>query len=46
MEVNTIPGMSAPSIVPQQIRAAGYTVKQMLSLAIEDAIENNDKEGI
>jgi D-alanine-D-alanine ligase len=46
MEVNTIPGMSAPSIVPQQIRAAGYTVKQMLSLAIEDAIENNNKEGI
>ena len=46
MEVNTIPGMSAASIVPQQIRAAGYTLQEMLVVAIEDAIENNDKEGI
>lgn len=46
MEVNTIPGMSAASIVPQQIRAAGYTLQEMLIIAIEDAIENNDKEGI
>jgi D-alanine-D-alanine ligase len=45
MEVNTIPGMSAASIVPQQIRAAGYTLQEMLIIAIEDAIENNDKEG-
>src|SRR6056297_851971 len=46
MEVNTIPGMSAASIVPQQIRAAGYTLQKMLIIAIEDAIGNNDKEGI
>ncbi len=45
MEVNTIPGMSAASIVPQQIRAAGYTLQEMLILSIEDAIENNNKEG-
>jgi len=45
MEVNTIPGMSAASIVPQQIRAAGYTLQEILILAIEDAIKNNDKEG-
>jgi len=45
MEVNTIPGMSAASIVPQQIRAAGYTLQEMLVTAIEDAIVNNDKEG-
>ena len=45
MEVNTIPGMSAASIVPQQIRAAGYSLQEMLIIAIEDAIENNDKEG-
>jgi D-alanine-D-alanine ligase len=46
MEVNTIPGMSAASIVPQQIRAAGYTLQEMLILSIEDAIEHNDKEGL
>lgn len=45
MEVNTIPGMSAASIVPQQIEAAGYTLQDILSISIEDAIENNNKEG-
>ncbi len=46
MEVNTIPGMSAASIVPQQIRAMGYTLKEMFTLAIEDAMAHNQKEGL
>ena len=46
MEVNTIPGMSAASIVPQQIRANGHTLEEVFGLAIEDAIENNQKEGL
>ncbi len=46
MEVNTIPGMSAASIVPQQIRAMGRSLEDIFGLAIEDAIENNLKEGI
>jgi len=46
MEVNTIPGMSAASIVPQQIRANGQTLEEVFGLAIEDAIENNQKEGL
>ncbi|MEF8983720.1 MAG: D-alanine--D-alanine ligase [Bacteroidales bacterium] len=46
MEVNTIPGMSAASIVPQQIRAKGNTLEEVFGLAIEDAIENNQKEGL
>jgi len=46
MEVNTIPGMSAASIVPQQIRAMGYTLQEMFTLAIEDAITHNQKEGL
>lgn len=45
MEVNTIPGMSAASIVPQQIEAAGYSLQEILMIAIEDAIKNNQKEG-
>ncbi len=46
MEVNTIPGMSAASIVPQQIEASGRTLTEIFTIAIEDAIENNQKEGL
>lgn len=46
MEVNTIPGMSAASIVPQQIEAMGKTLTEVFTLAIEDAISDNTKEGL
>lgn len=39
MEVNTVPGMSAASIVPQQINAAGYNIGDILSIIIEDSLE-------
>lgn len=39
MEVNTVPGMSAASIVPQQIEAAGFDPKDIYTIVIEDAIE-------
>jgi D-alanine-D-alanine ligase len=39
MEVNTVPGFSKASIVPQQIRAAGLKEKDVLSLLIELAIQ-------
>lgn len=35
MEVNTIPGFSAASIVPQQLRAAGMDVTQVLTKLIQ-----------
>lgn len=38
IEINTIPGMSEASIVPQQVRAMGLDLKDVLSLEIEDAI--------
>ncbi|MFW6224075.1 MAG: D-alanine--D-alanine ligase [Bacteroidota bacterium] len=38
LELNTVPGMSAASIVPQQIRAAGLKESDIFSLAIENAI--------
>lgn len=38
MEVNTTPGMSATSIVPQQVEAAGYDLGQIFSEIIEDTI--------
>ena len=40
IEINTIPGMSAGSIVPKQIRAAGMTMGEVLTLVIEDALCN------
>lgn len=38
IEINTIPGMSGGSIVPKQIRAAGMTMTEVLTLVIEDAL--------
>lgn len=40
IEINTIPGMSAGSIVPKQIRAAGMTMTEVLTLVIEDELCN------
>jgi D-alanine-D-alanine ligase len=39
LEVNTVPGMTKNSIVPQQIEAAGLDAGDIISLAIRDAIQ-------
>lgn len=41
IEVNTVPGMSAQSIVPQQLVAAGLTMSEGLDLIIQDTIFRN-----
>lgn len=41
MEVNTVPGMSKESIIPQQARAAGMTESDFYSILIDDAIKAN-----
>lgn len=38
LEVNTIPGQSAESIVPKQARAMGISTSQLYEMIIEDAI--------
>lgn len=38
LEINTTPGMTATSFIPQQIRAAGLDVKDVLSDIIEDRL--------
>ena len=38
MEVNTVPGMSKESIIPQQVKAYGMTVTDFYSQLIEDAL--------
>jgi D-alanine-D-alanine ligase len=39
LEVNTTPGMTATSFIPQQIKAAGMELKDVFTKVIEQAIE-------
>ena len=38
LEVNTTPGMTATSFIPQQVRAAGLNIGEVLSEIIEDTL--------
>ena len=38
IEINTVPGMSSGSIVPKQLRAAGYELSDILDEIIEDTL--------
>ncbi len=38
LEINTVPGQSETSIVPQQVKAMGWSLKQFYSALIEDAL--------
>ncbi|MBZ5857251.1 D-alanine--D-alanine ligase [Flavihumibacter profundi] len=40
LEINTVPGQSEASIVPQQVKAMGWTLKDFYSALIEDALEH------
>jgi D-alanine-D-alanine ligase len=42
LEVNTTPGMTATSFIPQQIRAAGLDIKEVFTRVIEDSIEREE----
>ena len=35
LEINTVPGMTEMSLVPQQVRAAGMTIKEFLNLLLK-----------
>ncbi len=41
LEVNTTPGMTATSFIPQQVRAAGLTMSEVLTDIIEDTLSND-----
>jgi D-alanine-D-alanine ligase len=41
LEVNTMPGQSENSIVPQQVRASGKTLKEFYGSILEDCLKNN-----
>ena len=36
LEINTVPGQSAASLVPQQVMAMGWTLKEFYSTLLED----------
>jgi D-alanine-D-alanine ligase len=39
LEINTVPGQSEASIVPQQVQVMGWTLKEFYSALIEDALK-------
>lgn len=43
LEVNTVPGMTDTSIIPQQAEAIGMDTTELFTLAIEDAIKSCTK---
>jgi len=43
LEINTVPGQSAASIVPQQVAAMGLELKQFYSMLIDDALTQRNK---
>lgn len=40
LEINTTPGMTATSFIPQQVRAAGLDIRNVMTDIIEDTLEN------
>lgn len=36
LEINTVPGMTAESLVPKEVRAAGMTLEDFYSMVVED----------
>jgi D-alanine-D-alanine ligase len=38
LEVNTTPGMTATSFIPQQVKAAGLEIGEVLGEIIEDSL--------
>lgn len=45
LEINTVPGQSEASIVPQQVQVMGWTLKDFYSSLIEDALDRGKKRG-
>jgi len=41
LEINTVPGMTLESLVPQQVKVAGYSLQQFYTWLIEDALQRN-----
>lgn len=44
LEINTVPGQTEASIVPQQVRAMGWNLPDFYSVLIEDALSRNYRQ--
>jgi D-alanine-D-alanine ligase len=40
LEINTVPGLTTESILPQQAAAAGITLTELFDNAIEEALKH------
>ncbi|HRH61577.1 MAG TPA: ATP-grasp domain-containing protein, partial [Chitinophagaceae bacterium] len=40
LEINTVPGQSEASLVPQQVKAMGWTLQEFYTTLIEEALRN------
>ncbi|HEY1022723.1 MAG TPA: D-alanine--D-alanine ligase [Flavisolibacter sp.] len=40
LEINTIPGQSDASVIPQQVRARGWNLTDFYTMLVEEALEN------
>lgn len=38
LEINTVPGMTAESIVPRMVRTMGWSMPELLGLLVEEAM--------
>ena len=44
LEINTTPGMTATSFIPQQVRAAGLEMKDVLNDVISEKMPDEETE--
>ncbi len=43
LEINTVPGQSEASLVPQQLKAAGWTLKEFYSALVDEALGEKER---
>jgi D-alanine-D-alanine ligase len=46
LEINTVPGQSAASLVPQQVAVMGISLSDFYSMLIDEALESKQTKGI
>lgn len=40
LEINTVPGQSEASIIPQQVKAKGWKLQDFYTALVEEALQN------
>ena len=44
LEINTVPGQSEASIVPQQVKAMGWTLEDFYTALVEEALTASNEQ--